>query len=404
MIVGAEKKGLSVAHKTYMQTKCTAPTLVLTAFLVISPIELASTQTTWATPSRAPKTQVPPSSSHRFEQISKRAAEARDQNKSDDAIRLYREALKLEPSWLEGWWDLGVILYEADRYEEARNAFRRLASLKPEGGPGWAMLGLCEFELRDYEHALRHLGRAQAIGVGSNPELNSVAQYHAAVLYTRFEEYEAGIKTLFTMAQKGNETPSLIEALGLGVLRMPFLPSEMPPDKREMVLMAGRAAYDMRMRRPADGQREFEELLTRYPETPNVHYAYGTFLLNTDSDAALREFNREIQISPRHVPALLQIAFEDIKRADFAAGLPFAEKAVDSAPQLFAAHDALGRILLGMGGTTQAISELETAVKLAPDSPEVCFALSTAYARAGRKEDAARLRAEFTRLNSLRKN
>ncbi len=393
-----------MAHETYLHTKCVVSSLVLTTGLLISPVKLASNQTTSDPPSGPAKTQVTPSSSHPFEQISKQAAQARDQNKSDDAIRLYREALKLKPSWLEGWWDLGAILYEVDRYEEARDTFRRLANLKPDGGPALAMLGLCEFELRDYERALRHLDRAQAIGVGHNPELNSVAQYHMAILYTRFEQYEAGTKTLFAMARMGNETPSLIEALGLSVLRMPFLPSEMPSDRREMVLMAGRAAYDMRMRRPADGEREFEDLIARYLETPNVHYAYGTFLLNTDAEASLREFNREIQISPGHVAARLQIAFEDIKRADFAAGLPFAEKAVDLAPQLFAAHDALGRILLGMGETTRAISELETAVKLAPDSPEVCFALSTAYARAGRKEDAARLRAEFTRLNSLRKN
>lgn len=367
-------------------------------------MESAPGQATSAPASGAAKTKAP-TSSNRFEQTSKQAAQARDQNRREDAIRLYREALKLKPSWLEGWWDLGAILYDADRYEEARETFRRLADLKPEGAPAWAMLGLCEFELRNYEPALQHLRRAQATGgLESNPELTSVAQYHLAILYTRFEEYEPGAQTLFTMARAGNESPSLIEALGLCVLRMPFLPSEMPPDKREMVLMAGRAAYDMRTHRPADGKKEFEELIARYGEMPNVHYAYGTFLLTTDTDAALAEFNREIQISPNHVPARLQIAFEDIKRADFAAGLPFAEKTVELAPQLFAAHDALGRILLGMGKTDQAISELETAAKMAPDSPEVRFALYTAYARAGRKEDAERTRAEFMRLDKLRKN
>src|SRR5260370_39573326 len=114
------------------------------------------------------------------------------------------------------------------------------------------------------------------------------------------------------MARMGNETPSLIEALGLSELRMSFLPSEMPSDRREMVLMAGRAAYDMRMRRPADGEREFEDLIARYLETPNVHYAYGTFLLNTDAQASRREFNREIQISPGHVAALSRIALADV--------------------------------------------------------------------------------------------
>ena len=377
----------------------------LTACLLIAPMQLASAQATPHSAVRADKANASAASSSQFEQVAKRAAQARDRNNLEDAVRLYREALKIKPSWLEGWWDLGTILYDADRYDEARPAFHRLANLKPDGAAAWAMLGLCEFELRDYEQALQHLRRAQATGgLGSRGELSSVALYHLAILYTRFEQYEAGTEMLFTMARAGNESPSLIEALGLSVLRMPFLPTEMPPDKREMVLMAGRAAYDMRTNRPTEGKKEFEELISRDGEMPNVHYAYGTFLLTTDADTALGEFNREIQISPNHVPARLQIAFEHIKREDFASGLPFAEKAVELAPQLFAAHDALGRIFLGMGKTDQAISELETAVKLAPDSPEVRFALYTAYARAGRKADADHARAEFMRLDKLRKN
>jgi tetratricopeptide (TPR) repeat protein len=390
--------------KSEAKAKNACAILALATCLLTFPLYLLAAEGTSTPPFGGTKTQGASSSSHHFEQILKQAAQAREQNKPEDAVRLYREALKLKPSWLEGWWDLGAILYDFDRYDEARDAFRRLANLKPEGGPGWAMLGLCEFELRDYEQALQHLLRAQTAGVGNNSELNSVAQYHLAVLYTRFEQYEASTKTLFTLARTGNESSSLMEALGLSVLRMSFLPSELPPDKREMVLMAGRAAYDMRTHQAAAGKKEFEELIARYPEAPNVHYAYGTFLLNTDADAALSEFNREIQISPNHVPARLQIAFEDLKRSDFVAGLPFAQGAVELAPQLFAAHDALGRILLGVGDTAGAIRELETAVKLAPDSPEVCFALYTAYARAGKKEDAERTRAEFIRLDKLRKN
>jgi tetratricopeptide (TPR) repeat protein len=389
-----------------MKSKCILAVCALTTFLLTVSFSLCSASLQTRSPSaRSPDQAGAASSANQFEQIAKQAAQARDQNNLEDAVALYRAALKLKPSWLEGWWDLGSILYDADRYDEARPAFHRLANLKPDGAPAWVMLGLCEFELRDYEQSLQHLRHAHAAGgIGSNQELRSVAEYHLAILYTRFEQYEAATELLFTMARAGNESPSLIEALGLSVLRMPFLPTEMPPDKREVVLMAGRAAYDMRRNRPSDGRKEFEELISRYGDMPNVHYAYGTFLLTTDSDTALSEFKREIQISPNHVPARLQIAFEDIKRSDFASALPFAEKAVELAPELFAAHDALGRTLLGMGKMNESIGELETAVKLAPDSPEVRFALYTAYARAGRKADAQRARAEFMRLDKARKN
>jgi len=70
---------------------------------------------------------------------------------------------------------------------------------------------------------------------------------------------------------------------------------------------------------------------------------------------------------------------------------------------LFAARNALGRILLGMGETGRAIQELETGVKLAPDSPDMHFALARAYAQVGRKQDAARARTEFQKLDKIRR-
>jgi predicted Zn-dependent protease len=134
-----------------------------------------------------------------------------------------------------------------------------------------------------------------------------------------------------------------------------------------------------------------------------VHYSYGVFLLPDEPDGGLEELRRELEVSPSHVRARLQIAFEYIRRNEHAVGLPFAEEALRFDPQSFAAHNALGRILLEIGDVGRAVQVLETGVKLAPDSPETRYALARAYARAGRKEDAAHERAEFARLNELRR-
>jgi predicted Zn-dependent protease len=70
-------------------------------------------------------------------------------------------------------------------------------------------------------------------------------------------------------------------------------------------------------------------------------------------------------------------------------------------PQYFAARLALGQAQFELGASAAAIAELEQAVKLAPGSPQTHFMLSRAYARAGRRADADRERAEFTRLDKL---
>jgi len=125
--------------------------------------------------------------------------------------------------------------------------------------------------------------------------------------------------------------------------------------------------------------------------------------LRDSPDAALEEFRRELELSPKHVPSMLQIAFEYLKRNEHTAGLPFAEQASQLDPNSFPARNALGRILLELGQIERAIKELETGVKLAPDSPEMHFALARAYSRAGRKAEAAKERAEFMRLDKIRR-
>lgn len=336
-----------------------------------------------------------------FNDLAKRADEARQAGRLSDAVALYVEALQQKPDWSEGWWYVGTILYDQDRYSEARDAFRNLTALQPKNAPAAALLGLCEYQTREYERALVNLQKARLLGLGDHQELISVTRYHAAILMTRLEQFEVGFEILREFAREQNESPKVIEAFGINVLRLPFLPTELPPDKREIVLMAGRAAYDWARRQTPEARQGFEALVARYPQAPNVHYVFGAFLLLQDADAALAEFRKELEISPSHAPAMLQIAFEYIKRGEYSTALPYAEKAVQIAPNLFPGRNALGRILLETGEVERAIRELEEGVKLAPDSPEMHFVLARAYAKAGRKEEAAREREIFTKLDRM---
>ena len=260
------------------------------------------------------------------------------------------------------------------------------------------MLGLCEFQTREYERAATSLQRGRTLGLAANRELESVIRYHAAQLYIRFELFEIAFEILSEFIRIQNESPKIVEAFGLTLLRMPYLANEVPPDKREQVLLAGRAGVGMAARRLEETQAAFDELLKRYPNAPNVHYAFGVFLMNQDSNAALTEFSRELEISPSHQPSMVQMAFEYMKRDEFTTALPLAEKAVQLAPKMYPARNVLGRILLELGEVERAIKELEEGARLAPTSPEMHFALARAYTRAGRKQDAARERELFKRL------
>jgi tetratricopeptide (TPR) repeat protein len=334
-----------------------------------------------------------------FDQLAKQAEAAQNEHRVDDALRLYNQALRIRPSWQEGWWNLGMIHYQLDRYEDGRTAFRHLTVTNPDVAVAWAMLGLCEFEIKNYPDALIHLEKAAGLGLGQSEQISDVTTYHRALLLTRYQRYEEAIKLLTEFSQHGKDTPDYVQAMGIGALRKPLLPAEVPPQEHELVMDVGRAMYDATALRMGEASAEFKRLIEKYPKESNIHYLFGTFLLYADANQALEQFKQELEIMPDHVPTLVTMAGEYAQRQQYNDGLVYAQKAVEASRDSFAAHAVLGRILTsGDINIDQGIKELETARRLEPGSPQVHFFLSVAYGKAGRKEDSTREREEFLKL------
>jgi tetratricopeptide (TPR) repeat protein len=339
-----------------------------------------------------------------FARLAQQADQARQANQAESAIVLYQRALRLKPDWKEGWWYLGTLDYQTDRYTECRDALRRLTAIEQNGGPAWSMLGLCEFQTKEYDLALAHLRHGQELGVAGVPQIDEVAKYHLALLLTRNENYEKSLDLFFDLARHGKDDADMIVAAGIAAMRRPLLPEGLPVEEREITYLAGRAVWDAGARRAAQAQRNFDALLARFPTSPGVHFLYGSFLLQEEPDKGIAELQKEIAISPGHVPARVQIAFEYLRRGEPAKGLPYASEAVRLAPDSVVAHTVLGRSLAETGELEPGVKELELAEKLAPDSPQPRIALASVYAKLGRNEDAARERREFLRLKEISKS
>jgi tetratricopeptide (TPR) repeat protein len=344
---------------------------------------------------------APKSAAASFDTLARKADAAREQDRLDEATGLYRQALRLKPSWAEGWWSLGTILYDSDHHAECAAAFTRFVALKPDVGPAHALLGLCEFGRGQYDAALRHLFRAQDLGFAGDDRIRSVALYHTGLALIVNQNFERAVEQLALVVAAGPPPAPVRTAVGLAILRRPLLPDAVPEPDRPLVTRVGDAMVAQLERRPDDAARLFEAILADYPQAPEIRYAFGSLLLNANPEKALAMLKSELEISPGHVPALAAIAYEYLKENEGAAALPYAEKAARLAPSDFAARTAYGRALLELGRIPEAIQELETAVKLAPDSPHARFSLAAAYVRAGRNEDADRERKEFARLRKL---
>src|SRR5205085_11124543 len=270
--------------------------------------------------------QTRPASSS-FASLSQRAAQARDANRLDEAAVLYTKALALRPKWTEGWWSLGTLEYDQDHYAKAALDFKRLIALDPANGTAHAMLGLCQFELRQDEPALKNLLKAEQLGVIKNEELRHVALYHMGILELRTRKFGDGKETLDQLAKLGVRSKELTTALGLAALLI--TPKEAPPEGTpgsRVIDRTGEAEALLAAKDYDQAKQAYVQLTAEYPAYPNLHFAFGRLLLETnETDAAVEQFQLELKRDPQNVSSLLEIAAVRYQ-VDSLEALPYAEK------------------------------------------------------------------------------
>jgi tetratricopeptide (TPR) repeat protein len=335
-----------------------------------------------------------------FDQLLLAAEKARDENRDGDAIRLFRRAVSEQPESEQALWYLGTLLYEKQQYTGARDVLRQFVTLRSDAGPAWALLGLCEFQLRAYPHALDYLQRAMAQGMGDRKELIQSVYFNVVVLLTRFERYDESIDMLQRMLANGAADPALAEPAGLAGLRLPLLPSEIPPDRRELVHLAGRAVLDVQTQHYEDAESELKQLVTNYANEPGVHYLYGAYLEQLHPNESVTEFERELEISPSHVLARVRLAEQLIAQHDLDRALALAQQAIKLEPKRASAHMVAGEALHAKGNGGDGIKELETARDIDPKVVRAHWDLLRAYLAAGRKQDADKEKQAIEKLSN----
>lgn len=335
-----------------------------------------------------------------FEELSARATAARQANDAQGAIALYRQAVAANPQWQEGWWFLGTFLYETEQFPAARDAFRRFADMTPQAAPAWGLLSLCEFQTGEYGPALEHVQRGLSLGAGKEPQIGDVLRYHEALLLTRAGEFDKAIQKFTSFVRAGVANEPLLMGLGLAALRLPLTPKEVPADQRGLILAAAKATSFTLNGDAANTEQSFRELLSQYPQAPNVHYLYACYLMRNDPARAADELRQELKRTPGNPAAASMLAWALLTREDAVGALPYAERGAQGEPNSANAQYVLGRALVENGKVERGIDALERAVKLDPANLENHVALATAYPKAGRYQDAKRERQQSLALSA----
>lgn len=328
-----------------------------------------------------------------FDDLATRAAAARDANDLAGAMDLYRQALQLNARWGEGWWFLGSLAYDADRYDLARDALTHCVELQPEMAPAWGLLGLSEFQTHDYDGALKHIQQG-LLDPHLDEQMARVLRYHEAVLLAHAGDYDQAIEKYAWFAGGGDPPASLLWAIGIAALHERLLPDSIPTERRDLFESAGRTVWSAMTQDAAGAASAFQQLLKRFPAERGVHVLIGQYLQVAPPGKVGAELRHELDAEPGNPAAASMLACLLLNHGDATGALPYATKAAQEAPQLSVAQYAFGLALVETGDVTGGTSHLELAVHLDPDNLENHIALATAYSKAGRTADA---RAERSR-------
>ena len=345
--------------------------------------------------------QHPSANEEDFEALVQKATAAYAAGQMDAAIPYYQRALALRQEWEEGWRNLGTLYYGAARYPEAVTAFKNSAAANAGNGNVWALLGLSEFETRDYQNAIIHLQRGRDLGFAGNPAAVQIAKYHLALLLNRNGDFDRTTELLTPESGAGPVKEQIKFALGIALLRIAKLPEEIDPAKSALVRAAGETAALLVESKYDQAFSRFQKLIKEYPDTPYLHYAYGTALASASQyDEAEQQLSEESKITPGSALPLRRRAAIALQLRNSDKALQLAQRAVQIDAESGEGHYLSGRAWLELGKTEDAIAELETARQLVPNSPEVHFNLARAYEKSGRSADAEQERGVFERLNA----
>jgi tetratricopeptide (TPR) repeat protein len=253
-----------------------------------------------------------------------------------EAIRVFENALQIEPEYSEGHHNLGLALSQAGKLPEAIREYEYALRLKPDYADAHVSLGTALVNLGRPEDAIRHWEEALRI----KPDYYE-AYYNLGValqqrgrLQEAVEHYEQALRIKPDSAEAHNN-------LGLALARL------------------GRVQEAM---------GHYEEALQIRPDYAKAHNNLGLALVMAGKvPEAIGQYEQALRIKPDYAEAQSNLGNVLLQEGRVSEAIGHYEQALRIMPDYVDAHFNLGLALEKMGRTTEAIAHYEQALKLRPD-------------------------------------
>jgi tetratricopeptide (TPR) repeat protein len=291
------------------------------------------------------------------EALSSKAVQLAQQQRTDEAEKLWRQALALQPDLFSAAFNLGYLYYTRKDCAAAVPFLSKAAAAQPKDFNAQYLSGVCLSQLGRTEDALRRWRAALAL----RPDQVKLMQV-MAVEYSKGRYYREAA----AIAQRALS----VSASDPGIYLLAVKALEDARDYAQALPIA-------------------EKFRARFPDHPRANFEYGFLLHRTGrSTDALPYLEKAMSATPPWEEPFFFAAEILMQHGRTTEAVAHLRRAIELRPDYMVARVTLARALMALGKDEEAKAELLSAVKQDPRHPQPHLLLSQLYFRLG-DEDAA---------------
>lgn len=313
------------------------------------------------------------------------------------AAASYEALLQIAPRLAPAYNNLGSLYVRQREYRKAANVLEKGLRVDPKMSSASALLGIALYELGDYAAAKRNLESA----LRADPK-DTNAELLLANGLIKLGEFQSAADHLRRLSERLPENQEIWYLLGKVHMKLSEEAlsklTNLDPNSVWVHEISGEVMESMKN---YDGALlEYKKAVEVAPQQAGTHYHLGNAYWSLNMwDAATEQFRAELANDPSNCLAQWKIGNIILEEhGDSAGALAEIQKALDACPDLMSARVDRARALIKLERHSEAVSDLEAAVKADPAESLTHFLLAQAYRALGRTQEAQAEMKVFSKL------
>ena len=333
----------------------------------------------------------------RVQELYGRAKAAQSQGDLMTAIARYEQILRIAPRLGAAYNNLGALYFRQRDYRKAATVLEEGLKISPGMPSASALLGISLFEVGEYNKARPRLEAALHANASDRN-----AQMFLVKDLMKLGDYDAAavqLRQLATREPKNQEAWFLLAKVHMKLSEQAL--ARMNAIDPNSVLAHELSGEMMEAMNNYDGAVvELKKAVEMAPKQPGTHYQLGDAYWSLSQwDSASEQFQAELSVDPANCMARWKIGNILLqKNGSPEEALAGIDQALSMCPSLTDARVDRARALMKLNRNTEAVTDLEAAVKADPAEPSTHFLLAKTYRALGRTQESQAEMQTYSRL------